>query len=267
MLLDTLVRAGGHELIVAHFDHGIREDSAADSRFVEGLARKYSLPFVAIREELGASASEEKARNRRYLFLRKVARDHEATIITAHHGDDVVETIAINAMRGTGWRGLAVLNAPDVSRPLLHHTKQDIRNYALANRLEWVEDSTNASDNYLRNRLRRVIAERVSHEDKQTIRQLQQKQIVLKAAIAQEVKAFIQPEGEYSRYLFTQLEPQVAHELLRAALLAASGISPTRPQAERALIAIKTARANTRYEVGEQVRLRFTTRTFIVETP
>jgi tRNA(Ile)-lysidine synthase len=207
------------------------------------------------------------ARNRRYAFLRKAARDHEATIVTAHHGDDIVETIAINTMRGTGWRGLAVLNASDISRPLLRHTKQGIRDYALANRLEWVEDSTNASDRYLRNRLRRTITEKISSGDKRTIRALRQKQIALKTAISKEIDAFIQSEGEYSRYLFTQLESKLACELLRAALQAAGGTSPTRPQAERALIAIKTARPNTRYEVGEQVSLRFTARTFIVETP
>ena len=56
VLLHKLVQDGGHELIVAHFDHGIRPDSASDARFVEALAGQYGLPFVAKREELGSAA-------------------------------------------------------------------------------------------------------------------------------------------------------------------------------------------------------------------
>lgn len=267
VLLDTLVRAGGHELIVAHFDHGIRDDSEADARFVEELAKKYYLTFASVREELGAKASEELARNRRYHFLRETARLHNARIVTAHHGDDMIETIAINLLRGTGWRGLAVLNAPDISRPLLNQTKQDIRDYALHHRLEWVEDSTNASTDYLRNRVRRTIAENLSPEAGQSIRELWQKQLALKIDVDKQTETFVQSSGTYSRYLFIQLDTVSGCELLRAVLYAVTGTAPTRPQTERALLAIKTARANTQYEVSGQARVRFTIRTFIVETP
>lgn len=267
VLLDTLVRAGGYELIVAHFDHGIRDDSAADARFVEELASKYGLPFVMRREELGRQASEELARDRRYAFLRHVAYERDGRIVTAHHADDMVETIAINVIRGTGWRGLSVLDAPDISRPLLRQTKQDIRDYALHHRLEWVEDSTNGSTYYLRNRLRQLVGEKLSSDGKQALGKLWQGQITLKVSIDEEVKRFIQSDNKYSRYLFIQLEPLVACELLRGAIIHATGVGLTRPQTERALLAIKTARPNTQYEVGGRTQLRFTTRAFIVETP
>jgi tRNA(Ile)-lysidine synthetase-like protein len=267
VLLDILAGMDDVELIVAHFDHGIRDDSAADARFVEELAKEYQLPFVTRREELGAQASEERARDRRYAFLRDVARDHDAKIVTAHHADDLVETIAINLMRGTGWRGLAVLDAPDIHRPLLRQTKQDIYNYALHNRLEWVEDSTNGETQYLRNRLRQVINAAISETDKQAICELWRQQITLKVAIDEEARQFLRDDHTYSRYVFIQSDAKTACELLRAALLRATGESPTRPQTERALLAIKAARTNTQYEVSGRTRLRFTTSTFIVETP
>jgi tRNA(Ile)-lysidine synthase len=267
VLLDTFVRTDGHELIVAHFDHGIRDDSAADARFVEALAKKYDIPFVMEREELGRGASEELARARRYTFLRSVARQHDGVIVTAHHADDVVETIAINMIRGTGWRGLAVLSAHDIRRPLLHYTKQDIYDYALHHRLEWVEDSTNAGDDYLRNRVRRVVSENLPEEIKQEIIELWRAQRMLKADIDTEVESFTHQDNTYSRYLFTQLDAASACELLRAAVYSAGGVSPTRPQAERLLLAVKTARANTQYELNAQTLIRFTLRTFIVETP
>lgn len=267
VLLDMLASEKTHELIVAHFDHGIREDSAADARFVQELAKKYGLSYVTTREELGQNASEERARLRRYTFLRQAAAKHEAQLVTAHHGDDIVETIAINLIRGTGWRGVAVLDAADIHRPLLAHTKVDIRTYALDNRLEWVEDSTNASIRYLRNRLRWKIAKNLSDENQRLIRRIWQRQIALKKSIDEEVMTSVHSDGEYSRYFFTQLDEPVACELLKVAIFAKYKTGPTRPQLLRALLAVKTARANTQFEVAGRMRLCFTTRTFIVQTP
>jgi len=126
VLLDILARINTHQFIVAHFDHGIREDSAADARFVKALADKYELTFVCTREELGMTASEELARTRRYVFLKAVAQKLQAQLITAHHLDDLVETVMINKIRGTGWRGLAVFGDESIRRPLLTMSKQQL---------------------------------------------------------------------------------------------------------------------------------------------
>jgi tRNA(Ile)-lysidine synthase len=266
VLLDQLVKTGEHELIVAHFDHGIRDDSAADARFVEALAASYHLPYVSTREELGKQASEERARQRRYVFLRSMASEHTAIIVTAHHADDVVETIAINLQRGTGWRGLAVLQASDILRPLLDQTKQQLRDYALEYRLEWVEDSTNATDVYLRNRVRSRIATDLSPAGKQALRMLWRQQVELKQAIDEQANRLIAPV-EQSRYFINHVDESSALELLRTAVMNRAKASPTRPQLQRAILAIKTARPHTTYEIGAGVILRFTARSFIVETP
>jgi tRNA(Ile)-lysidine synthetase-like protein len=265
VLLDKLVAEGGHELAVAHFDHGIRADSAADARFVAGLAEKYALPFVLRREELGPDASEELARDRRYAFLREEAKKRQAVIVTAHHADDVVETVAINILRGTGWRGLAVMDTPGIVRPLLRLTKNDLRAYAHARRLEWVEESTNASTRYLRNRLRRRIAAHLSLDDKQVVRELRERQVAVKKKIDQAVGQYMREDGTYGRYFFVMADAPVAYEVLRAAV-SLGGRSITRPQASRALLAIKTARPHTVFEVKRGVRLRFSRTSFVVET-
>jgi tRNA(Ile)-lysidine synthase len=266
VLLDQLVNERRHELIVAHFDHGIREDSVDDARFVKGLADFYSLPFVVKREELGAGASEDKARTRRYTFLFDEVEKHGAVLATAHHADDIIETIAINLTRGTGWRGLAVLDSVSIVRPLLRMTKQEIRAYAKQRRLEWVEDSTNAGDQYLRNRMRRKISFHLKERQKHSILALWKRQLELKAAIDAISLPFTQAQ-EQSRYFFINSDSQTACELLRAVITERNNTSPTRPQLDRALIAIKTARAGSVYEAGNGVKLRFTTRTFLVETP
>lgn len=267
VLLHMLVHDNEHDIVVAHFDHGIRDDSSDDARFVEGLAHCYGLPFVTKSEVLGKDASEELARKRRYAFLRGEAKKYEATIATAHHADDVIETVAINLTRGTGWRGLAVLDTPEIARPLLHLTKQDIRKYALANRLEWVEDGTNAGDQYLRNRLRGKVAARLSDGQRRELLSLWEKQRKYKQAIDNELGVLLDSDKEYSRHFFIQIDMSVAVELLRYLIGSRSGGTPTRPQAERAVIAIKTARPGSIFQIGSLVALHFTERTFTVETP
>jgi tRNA(Ile)-lysidine synthase len=264
VLLDALVAQGKHDLVVAHFDHGIRKDSAADSRFVAGLAAGYGLPFVTRREDLGAQASEDLARARRYAFLRDQAKKHDAVIVTAHHQDDVVESVAINLTRGTGWKGLAVLDSADIHRPFTQHTKTQLREYAKAKRLEWVEDSTNATPAYLRNRLRRRINSRIQAAQQQAIAASRQRQVSLKRAINQAIAPYIQADGRYSRHLLIMIDPSVASELLRAMIAAKTDWSPTRPQTARALVAIKTARPGSIVQVGAGATLCFTTHTFIV---
>lgn len=256
VLLDMMTRVDGHDIVVAHFDHGIREDSAEDAAFVQHVAMQYDLPFETRREDLGPNASEESARSHRYMFLHEVARRHDAKLVTAHHADDVVESIAINLSRGTGWRGVAVMDAP-IDRPLLNTPKQTILQYARERNISWREDSTNASDAYLRNRLRRQL---VSLPDvhKKTLRELHHQQKALKEKINKETAELVGPGPDYSRYFFLSIPKVVALECLRHVTHGRL----TRPQCERLLVAIKTAAAGAIYEAGAGVRIRFSTRNF-----
>ena len=265
VLLDMAARqanlstAGAYELIVAHFDHGIRADSAQDATFVAELAKQYGLSFESQREELGARASEALARTRRYGFLRAVAKRYAASLVTAHHADDAVETIAINLIRGTGWRGLAVLDS-DIIRPLLDLSKQEILAHASTHQLAWREDSTNASDAYLRNRLRRKTVV-LTDDSKRQLLGLRVQQVALKQQIDEEVQGLIGEGPAYSRYFFTHLDTATAMECLRHGTHARL----TRPQLSKALLAIKTARPGATYQAGGGVQFRFTSRNFKVE--
>jgi tRNA(Ile)-lysidine synthase len=266
VLLDMLVKAG-ERVVVAHFDHGIRPDSVADARFVRALARYYDVPFVTHREELGEHASEAVARARRYAFLRKEAKRAGAIIVTAHHANDLIETIAINLMRGTGWRGLAVLHGADIKRLLLGKTKSELYDYALSNRLEWVEDSTNYEPKYLRNRLRRVLNRRIDGKKIQDFRELWQKQIDQRGLIEGELQRFISRNSTYSRYFFILIPELIAMEILQAEIMKRTGKMIQWPQLQRAVLAIKTARPGAAFEVGDGVAIHFSQRKFIVKPP
>lgn len=255
-LLDMMARLPQHELIVAHFDHGIRPDSADDADFVRRLAEAHGLPFELRREELGPDASEELARMRRYAFLRELADRHDARIVTAHHADDVVETVAINMHRGTGWRGLAVLDS-DIARPLLDMTKAQLAEYARQEKLEWREDSTNADTKYLRNRIRQSV-KHLSADDKRCILALRHEQAARKKLIKEEVARLVGKGPQYRRYFFTHIPTQVALECLRYI----TNAKLTRPQLQKALLAIKTAHAGTQTHIGNGLTLYFTSRNF-----
>lgn len=256
VLLHMMIRTGGHELIVAHFDHGIRSDSHLDAELVRAIALNHNLQFETKREELGELASEAYARDRRYEFLRELAQKHSAKIVTAHHLDDLVETVAINAKRGTGWRGLAALDS-DISRPLLDFEKSELIEYAQRHSVEWREDSTNASDAYLRNRLRPQ-ARMLSSETKRELRALHAHQKALRREINDEVYKIIGEGPQYSRYFFTHLPTAVAYECLREITKG----KLTRPQLARLLHAVKVARPRTTFEAGDGVKLHFSTRQF-----
>jgi tRNA(Ile)-lysidine synthetase-like protein len=156
VLLDMLAKVPGLELIVAHFEHGIREDSDIDRQNVQTAAARYGLPFAWERGHLGAATSEARAREARYTFLHRVKQEQGAdAIITAHHQDDLVETAILNMLRGTHRKGLSSLGSThDIRRPLLHVTKQELYDYAALHRIAWRTESTNESDRYLRNYIR-----------------------------------------------------------------------------------------------------------------
>ena len=232
-------------LTVAHFDHGIREDSTDDRRFVERLAGVYGLAFVFDEGRLGAGASEAVARDARYDFLRRVRQASGAQyLVTAHHEDDVFETAILNLLRGTGRKGLSSLRSTDeIYRPLLSTPKDHVRAYAQKHALQWREDSTNASDDYLRNYIRHNIMPRFDTNAKVRLRQLiaaaHDTNIEIDGMLAEQLH--LQPNGDVlDRHWFIMLPHNVAKEIVAAWLRRLGVTSFDRPLLERIVVAGKT---------------------------
>lgn len=244
-LLHALTKLSGVKLTVAHFDHGIREDSMLDRKFVQKLARSYSLPFVYDEAHLGDGISEAVARRARYDFLKRVQKASGATaIITAHHQDDALETAILNIMRGTGRKGLSSLgNHHDLKRPLLKVPKDAIKYYAINNNLDWREDSTNQDQKYLRNYVRHSILPRLdesaraklvdaitkSHEINRELDSLLTTQLHLQSTARQ-----------LDRRWFNQLPHAVAREVLASWLRAHDIRDFDSKTLERLVVAAKT---------------------------
>jgi tRNA(Ile)-lysidine synthase TilS/MesJ len=139
-------------------------------------------------------------------------------------------------------------------------TKSEIMAYAKEHNLQWHEDSTNASDAYLRNRMRRKISD-LTPDDAWQVRALRARQTEIKKQIDSEAQALVGNGPTYSRYFFTHAEHPTALECLRYV----TGGRLTRPQCERALLMIKTMKAGSRYEAGAGTCFVFTPRHFSLE--
>lgn len=242
VMLDYLVNNTDEPILVAHFDHGIRVNSHEDAQFVERLASHYGVQFACRRAELGVNCSESTARAARYDYLKSLAREYNATLNVAHHAEDIIESITINCLRGTGWRGISPMQDGAIERPLRHWRKNDIYRYATDHNLSFRQDPTNVEDNYLRNRIREKMRD-FPDTKKQQLLDIYDKQCEIRAQI-DEILSQIPQQARYDRALATELE------ILRY-ILGLQDIRLTRPQLRACQSAIGTFAPGKRYSVDK----------------
>ena len=162
-LLTLLVRspaAAEARLVVAHVDHAQHEASAAIAARVEALAAELQLPFTGTRLDLPSGTGETALRAARYGWLAAEARRREAaSIVTAHHRDDQVETVLMRLLKGSGPAGLAGMAARRgvLLRPLLSFTHQELAEYLRGLGRSWWEDPANSDPRHERVWLRGTV--------------------------------------------------------------------------------------------------------------
>jgi tRNA(Ile)-lysidine synthase len=156
VLLDAVVRlrTAAHQVIVASVDHGTGDAATEATALAISVAARAGLPAISERLDL-SQRDEASLREGRWRFLRRVAATYDAVVVTAHSLDDHVETVVMRVLRGSSARGLAGLLAEsEIERPLLEYQRSAVREYATTRRVEFVEDPTNTSLAYFRNRVR-----------------------------------------------------------------------------------------------------------------
>jgi tRNA(Ile)-lysidine synthase len=154
VLLDAAARVGNAELRVATFDHATGPEATRAADHVKRACAARGLAYVAARAAVRCD-SEASLRTARWSFLRAAAAEFGAPVATAHTADDQVETVCLRVLRDAGARGLAGLYAySPVVRPLLGVWRERILEYAEREGVDWVDDPTNASRRYARNRVR-----------------------------------------------------------------------------------------------------------------
>lgn len=260
-LLELLRHKPGLKLVVAHYDHGIREDSEIDRLLIQKIAKKHGLPFVYNEGHLGSETSEASSRKARYDFLHSVRQATGAqAIITAHHEDDVLETAIMNLLRGTGRKGLASLKSTDlILRPLLHVTKSEIKKYAREHNLKWREDVTNQDTKYLRNYIRHKILTKFSTKERQQLSEL----VVETRRLNEEIENLLalhlhlQPAiDRVDRHWFIMLPHNVAQEVM-AGWLRRQGVRDfTAKTINRLIVAAKTFKTGQLTDVDKNYVLK-----------
>ena len=162
------------KVIVAHVNHKVREESDEEAQMVEEFAKQNNDIFelYEIKEYHDKTNFHEDARKIRYKFLKELKDKYKADyLLTAHHGDDLTETVLMRITRGSNLKGYIGFKEESdwenikLLRPLIRRTKKYLEQYDIENNIPYRIDKTNYSDEYTRNRYRNEIIPLLKKED------------------------------------------------------------------------------------------------------
>lgn len=209
----------GITLEAAHFNHNLRgEESLRDETFVRELCARYEIPLHVASGEIhpGKKGLEAAARDARYAFLESLP----GKIATAHTADDNAETILMHLVRGTGLKGLGGI-APQrgkLIRPMLGITRREVEDFLADWHLPHVEDSTNETDAFLRNRLRHHVMPLLAAENPRIAENLSQMALRLRedeACLTRQSHYETLPEVETLRTLPSAVRSRMLERFLK----------------------------------------------------
>ena len=161
-------------IIVGHVNHNLRKESVKEAEFIKNYCSLNNICFETMTiEEYGDDNFHNEARNIRYQFFENVVKKYSANyLMTAHHGDDLMETILMRIVRGSnlnGYSGFKMIVDKDdykIVRPLIYYTKDELLQYDLDNHVPYYIDKSNEKDTYTRNRYRKYVLPFLKSEDK-----------------------------------------------------------------------------------------------------
>ena len=160
-------------LIIAHVNHNVRCESVEEAEYVKKYCEENNIIFeTMIIEEYGDDNFENEARTIRYNFFDSLVQKYNADyLMTAHHGDDLIETVLMRIVRGSnlngysGFKKIVDMDNYFIARPLIDYTKQELEEYNSINGVKYYIDKSNSSDKYTRNRYRKYMLPFLKSED------------------------------------------------------------------------------------------------------
>ena len=161
------------KIICAHVNHNVRKESVDEAKFLEEYCKNKDIVFESmVIEKYNDDNFHNEARSIRYKFFNSLIDKYSASyLMTAHHGDDLIETILMRLTRGStlkGYSGFSKVVEYDkyrLVRPLIYYTKEEIEKYDSRYHIPYVIDSSNDKDKYTRNRYRKTILPFLKEED------------------------------------------------------------------------------------------------------
>ena len=163
------------KIVVAHVHHNLRKESDEEAVIVENFCKDNNLifEFKRIEKYPNNKFSEENARKIRYEFFDETVKKYDADILfTAHHGDDLIETVLMRLTRGStlkgyaGFESISISRGYKIARPLIFLTKDEIKSTLDEKGIYYCIDVSNEKDTYTRNRYRKYILPELKKENK-----------------------------------------------------------------------------------------------------
>ena len=198
--------------VIANFNHHLRPEAAEEGKFVASFAAEKGIPFYQGEADIAMLSQgrnvEEVARTARYHFLREVAARYPNSLIaTAHHQGDQAETVLLHLLRGCGLTGLCGIYpvSNGLIRPLLCLSQEEIEEFGKNHQVDFRQDESNFSWQYLRNRVRLSLLPQLQAYNPRIIQSL-----TLTAALCQEDEALLEQQAEEA---FSSLWQETEHSL------------------------------------------------------
>lgn len=227
-------------VFACHINHHLRgAESDRDEEFVRGFCDRNAIPLTVCDADIPSlqkkhESVEECARRERYRFFEEMSETLSARIATAHTASDNAETVLLNLIRGTGTKGL--YGIPPVRgkiiRPLLRCTREETEKYCTENKIGYVTDSTNLSEQYTRNRLRRKVLPLLKEFNPALIdgiarmtESVYEDNLFLEQAATAAVRR-CRTENGYVCALLSELEPAILARVV-SSVLSENGIEPS----------------------------------------
>ena len=231
-ILMELQKKIGFRIIVAHINHNKRKESVLEEQFLVEYCKENALILEKMTiEEYKNDNFHKIARDIRYQFYETLIEKYQASyLMTAHHGDDLMETILMRLVRGSsffGYHGISILSRRlnyYIVRPLLYVTKNEIEEYNETNNIPYYVDSSNFSSKYTRNRYRKEVLPFLKQENVGVhLKFLKFSQVLEEANIYIEKvvsSAYnnIYKEGSFDLLSFNDIDPFIQKLVLEKAL-------------------------------------------------
>ena len=172
-LLDLTRKTTNKKIVCAHINHNVRTESDEEEAYLNNYCKENKIIFESIKINTWKEKNfENEARKKRYAFYETILKKYKThTLLLAHHGDDLMETVLMKIVRGSNLEGYAGIKLYSkqkdytIIRPFLYLTKKDILKYNKDNNIKYYIDKTNELDTYTRNRYREKFLPLLKQED------------------------------------------------------------------------------------------------------
>ena len=266
MVLLEIVKTFGHKIIVVHFNHQKRAASSEEALYLKSYCEREGLFFEYFILEIEGSNFQDQAHDLRKKHLEDVATKYKTPyILTAHHANDLAETILMRLSRGSNLLGYAGLQGVSKQgdfiyiKPLLSFSKASLYDYAKKAQILFFEDASNTESTYTRNRYRKTIIPSLVEENPQFLSKALQYSNHLYEAfsyIRESSKKYLNQNQNHIQLSTFFLENVVVQKDILATLLEASNIEFNQLKIDSILNFLKTSGPNQTYDLNSTYILK-----------